>query len=175
MKPVDKAAGVVALLFLFFSIGCDSIPVGDKIFGRPGDLEQTRAAYDPYAPVKLEIIPLTEFVGDNEDQAVSAINVYVALLDQFDSQVKSPGTFRFEIYEYLQRSARNIGRRVAIWPDIDLKDAEQNNSYWRDFLRAYYFELDFMPQGGKKYILQATCICPNGIRLSGEYLLELSD
>jgi len=175
MKAVDKAAGRLVLLFLFFSAGCNSIPAGDKIPARAPNPEQVMTAYESYFPVKLEIIPLTEFVGDEGSGAGPALNVYVVLLDGFDTQVKSPGIFRLEIYEHLQRTATNRGRRVAIWPDIDLNDAHKNDSYWLDFLRAYHFELDFMPRGGKKYVLQITCMCPNGTRLSGEYLLELSN
>lgn len=120
-------------------------------------------------------MPLSEFVSDNEQQNLSKINVYVGLLDRFGSQSKSPGIFRFELYEHLQRSAREKGRRVAIWPDIDLTDAQQNNFYWNDFLRAYRFELDFEPQGEKKYVLQVTCICPNETRLTGQYVLKSPD
>jgi hypothetical protein len=94
------------------------------------------------------------------------------LLDSFGCQVKSAGVFRFELYERVERSAEPKGRRVVIWPDIDLIDAAANNENWRDFLRAYEFNLDFDLQGSQNYVLQVTCLCPGGKRLSAEFGLE---
>jgi hypothetical protein len=140
--------------------------------------QQSKAAngsasvYVPYAPAKIDIMPLTEFVklgdaGDNPE-----INVYVGLLDSFGSAVKSPGTFRFEMYEYVQLSSEPMGKRVTIWPDIDLTSAAENNKYWQDFLRAYQFNLPFEPAGGQSYILQVTFLCPTGRRLSDEFIIK---
>ena len=103
------------------------------------------------------------------------INAYVSLLDAFGCQIKSPGQFRFELYEYIERSAQPKGPRVAIWPDFDLVDATKNNQYWRDFLRAYKFDLDFEPENNHRYILQITCMCPDSRRLIGERLLRYKE
>ena len=128
--------------------------------------------YTPYAPGKIDILPLTEFGSTDETERASKIKVYVSLLDPFNCQMKAPGVFRFELYEYAQRSAEPKGRRIVIWPDIDLTDAVENNNYWRDFLRAYEFNLDFEPQGHQNYILQVTFLCPSGKRLSAELALK---
>ena len=130
------------------------------------------AGYTPYAPVKVDIMPLTEFTRPAGNDADSNIKVYVCLLDSFGCQQKSPGVFRFELYEYAQCNAEPRGRRIFIWPDIDLTAAEKNNKYWRDFLRAYEFNLDFEPQNNHNYILQATCFCPSGKRLSAQFSLK---
>ncbi|MHC4355613.1 MAG: hypothetical protein ACYS0H_23175 [Planctomycetota bacterium] len=53
-----------------------------------------------YAPVKIDIAPLTEFVPADQTHK-PRIKLYVSLLDQFGSQVKSPGRFRFELYEHV--------------------------------------------------------------------------
>ena len=68
--------------------------------------------------------------------------MYAALRDSFGSCLKAPGVFRFELYEYVQYSSEPKGKRIIIWPDIDLTDAAENNEYWNDFLRAYEFSLD---------------------------------
>ncbi|MHC4762529.1 MAG: hypothetical protein ACYS71_04035 [Planctomycetota bacterium] len=116
-------------------------------------------------------MPLTEFISDENSQEESQIKVYVSLLDAFGSQIKAPAVFRFELYEYLMRSAEEKGRRITLWPDIDLTEPTENNKQWQDFLRAYEFTLPFEPGENQTYVLQATCICPDGRRLSAELVL----
>ena len=128
--------------------------------------------YTRYVPVKIDIIPLSEFVCVGGGQEPSKIKVYVSLLDSFGCQIKSPGTLRFELYRYVPRSAEPKGRRIAIWPDINLTDAAENNNYWQDFFRSYEFALDFRPEKDQSYILEATCLCPNGRRLSDDFVLK---
>ena len=130
------------------------------------------ALYTGYGPEKIDIMPLTEFVGPADAQGNWKINIYVSLLDSFGCQIKSPGIFRFELYEKVERSAEPKGKRIAIWPDIDLNTAAANNERWRDFLRAYEFSLDFEPHGGENYILQVTLLCLDGKRLSDEFGLK---
>jgi hypothetical protein len=131
------------------------------------------SVYSLFAPTKINIMPLTEFISaDNARQA--NINLYVSLLDSFGSQIKSPCVFRFELYQKVQRSARPKGRRPVIWPDIDLTDPAANNEYWRDFLRAYEFDLPFESAANQSYILQVTCLCPTGRRLSDEFALKFT-
>jgi hypothetical protein len=117
-------------------------------------------------------MPLTEFTTTNNGEKPSQIKVYVSLLDSFDCQIKAPAVFRFELYDKVLRSAEPKGKRVLIWPDIDLKDAAKNNEYWRDFLRAYEFDLPCEPENNKSYILQITSLCPDGKRLSADFALE---
>lgn len=127
--------------------------------------------YTYYAPVRIDIMPLTEFVGPDR-AAEPQINPYVSLLDSFGCQIKSPGIFRFELYEHVPRSAEPKGRRVMISSDFDLSGPAANNLYWRDFLRAYEFNLPFEPTPDRSYILEATCLTPNGKRLSAEFPLK---
>lgn len=173
-----KAAGVtLQILFcilLFVEAGCEPAQVSIKKNEQP--LKSVNDCnefffYAPYTPVKIDIVPLTEFTGVNDAGEGSKIKVYVSLLDSFGYQIKAPGTFRFELYEKVPRSAEPKGRRIDIWPDIDLTDVVENNRYWRDFLRAYEFSLPFESEAGQNYILEATCISPNGKRLSAEFIL----
>ena len=178
MRVVGVIAQIFFLVLLLVEAGCgpattESPPPGDNS-------SNLLSTYTAYAPVKIDIMPLTEFIGAGEPEEGPRINVYVSLLDSFGCQKKSPGVFRFELYEHLERSAEAKGRRITIWPDIDLTDAVENNNHWRDFLRAYEFNLGFEPQNNQSYVLQATCLCPprgvppgtSGRRLSAEFILK---
>ena len=125
-----------------------------------------------YGLAKVHILPLTEIIQADDEQGQPEVKVYVSLLDSFGSQIKAPIVFRFELYEYAQRSAEPKGRRIVIWPDIDLTKPAENNKYWRDFLGAYEFSLPFELEGDEGHIIQVTCLCPNGKRLSTEFALK---
>ncbi|MCL5281471.1 MAG: hypothetical protein M1376_16360 [Planctomycetes bacterium] len=117
---------------------------------------------------------MTELSRPSDTGQGGKLSVFVALLDAFGSQIKAPGVLRFELYEYIPRSAQSKGQRLTLWPDIDLTSPAQNNKYWRDFLRAYEFVLETQASRDKTYILEVTCRCPDGRRLSAEYVLKNS-
>ena len=125
-----------------------------------------------YTPTKVDVMPLTEFT---REAGQTELKVYVSLLDEFGCQIKSPAVFRFELHNKVPRSAEPKGKRVAIWPDINLSDPAQNNEHWQDFLRSYKFGLPFEPKPDQSYVLQATALCPNGKRLSTEFTLTYKD
>jgi len=124
--------------------------------------------YAGYLPQRVDIMPLTGLV---EGESGTQIDVYVSLLDSSGYQARSPGIFRFEVYERVLRSSQRKGARVAIWPDIDLTEPAANSEYWRDFLRAYEFKLDFEPAAGKSYVMEITFLSSvsGGGRLSAEF------
>ena len=172
---VCRLSSVVCLLTMFLGgAGCEQMP------GLTGPATQTDddfkrlSVYSHFAPAKINIMPLTEFISPGDARQAN-INLYVSLLDSFGSQIKSPCVFRFELYQKVQRSSEPKGRRVIIWPDIDLTDLVENDEYWRDFLRAYEFNLPFELRLGRtnqSYILQVTSLCPTGRRLSDEFVLN---
>jgi hypothetical protein len=125
-----------------------------------------------YTPAKVDILPLTEFT---REAGKTELKVYVSLLDEFGCQIKSPAVFRFELHNKVPRSAEPKGKRVAIWPDINLSDHVKNNEHWQDFLRSYKFDLPFQLEADQSYVLQATALCPNGKRLSAEFALTYKD
>jgi len=171
MKAIILFLKILLLVYVFFQASCGPQPGASQQTSETGQGFDI-ALYVDYAPAKVEILPLTEFVGlDSPDQSPQ-IDVYVGLSDSFGSQIKSAAVFRFELYERVQRSAEPKGRRVAIWPDFDLAAIAENNNYWRDFLRAYEFNLDFQPEADHSYILQVTCLCPSGRRISTEFGLK---
>ncbi len=169
-----RLSSVVCLLvMLLVGAGCEQMPGLTGPATKTDDDYKKLSVYSLYAPAKINIMPLTEFISaDNARQA--NIHLYVSLLDSFGSQIKSPCKFRFELYQRVQRSAEPKGRRLVIWPDIDLTDPAANNEYWRDFLRAYEFDLPFEPDTSQSYILQVTSLCPNGKRISAEFALKLT-
>lgn len=166
-------AGVLKSFFLVFvvmSFGCQMHLFKTSPSADANDVD-ILSVYSDYAPTRINIIPLTEFIsGDDTRQDV--ISLYVSMLDSFGSQIKSPCIFRFELYQRVQRSADPKGKRVIIWPDVDLTDPIKNSEYWRDFLRAYEISLPFELLSGQSYILQVTCLCPTGKRLSSEFVLR---
>ncbi|MHC4098006.1 MAG: hypothetical protein ACYSU3_18350 [Planctomycetota bacterium] len=106
-----KTAGVTLQIFfcilLFLEAGCEPAQVGIKKNGQ--SLKSVNDCnefffYAPYTPVKIDIVPLTEFTGVNNAGEEPKLKVYVSLLDSFGYQIKAPGTFRFELYEKVPRS-----------------------------------------------------------------------
>ena len=171
-------SSVVCLLaMLLGGAGCESASGGPGLTGsatKTDDDFKRLSVYSHFAPAKVNIMPLTEFISPGDARQAN-INLYVSLLDSFGSQIKSPCVFRFELYQKVQRSSEPKGRRVIIWPDIDLTDLVENDEYWRDFLRAYEFNLPFefrLGQTNQSYILQVTSLCPTGRRLSDEFVLN---
>jgi hypothetical protein len=169
-----KVVAVIVQMFLLLLCGAGCGPAGTGLSPKAGNgsnrlSESSTGCLKAYGPVKVDIMPLTEFTRVDNSKIIKA---YVSLLDSFDCQIKTPVIFRFELYDKVPRSAEPKGRRIILWPDIDLNDAAKNNEYWKDFLRAYEFDLPFEPKGGKSYILQVTSLCPDGRRLSAEFTLK---
>lgn len=127
-----------------------------------------------FTPVAVSILPLTELSQPEGDQG-RRLSVYVSLRDTFNSQIKAPGTFRIELYDYVQRSAEPKGPRIKMWSDLDLTDPAENQKYWRDFLRAYEFIVPAEMSPEKTYVLEVTCLIPSGRRLSDEWILRPGD
>ena len=124
-----------------------------------------------FTPVAVSILPLTELSQPEGDRG-KHLSVYVSLLDTFNSQIKAPGTFRIELYDYVQRSAEPKGPRIKMWSDLDLTAPAENQKYWRDFLRAYEFVVPTDISPDKAYVLEVTCLIPSGRRLSDEWILR---
>lgn len=170
--PSGKYIVILFMLFLLFFSGCDntqSMPgrITEAEYGQPNKI----SVYAEYSPVKIDILPLTEY-KINEKTQEGEINLFVSMLDEFGSQIKSPCIFRFELYPKVQRSSDPKGGRVMIWTDMDLIDPKVNSDYWQNYLRAYKFSLLFELQSNQTYILEVTCMCPNGRYLSSEYTLK---
>lgn len=152
----------IAAVILIVSTGCQ----GEA--GKKTPLSSRPATLYGYTAREVRIMGLTEIGGDPDNPYQAKLRVYVDLIDAFGSRIKSAGVFRFELYEFVPRSSRRKGKRLATWPDHDLTNAKKNNIYWRDFLRAYQFDLDvpFAPFPGQSFIVEVTCTTPTGKRLT---------
>jgi hypothetical protein len=171
MKSSPDTLCVFALVCVFINAGCQSrssslASATDTDNGLDGVVPCTR-----YAPERIDIPPLTEYVPADQTHR-PRINLYVSLLDPFGCQIKSPGIFHFELYEHVQRSAKPKGKRLAMWPAVDLTDPFTNNEYWQDFLRAYQFTLPLDQSNSSSHILQVTYFCPTGKLLTSEFTLR---
>ena len=155
----------VCLFLLFFVCGCQQPSPHEA-----ANEQKCALSFAPYAPASIEIITLSELKADGSEDSAK-LKLFIKTLDSFNSAIKTPCVFRIELYEYAARSPSPLGKRLEIWPDIDLNDVAKNNSNWQDHLRAYEFDLDVRSkiQIGSMYVIEATCMSPLGKRLSAQH------
>ncbi len=161
----------IALTMAILTSGCE--PNGGPAMSPKGSIPASIAR--SYAPERIKIIGLTDITGTTAlSLNVARLNIYVDLLDAYGSRIKSPGTFRFELYEFVPRSSDPRGDRLILWPDIDMIAADVNNTYWQDYLRTYQFkvDVDFVPADTRTFILEATFKTPRGKYLTDKYKLQ---
>lgn len=129
---------------------------------------------DLSAPAEIKIIGLTEIVTASDGSKIKNIDLYLDMRDASGSRLRFPATFRFELYEHAPRTAQRRGKRIHVWPDMDLMDQADNDSHWRDHLNAYFFQLDidFALPVGQSFILYVTAITEHGKRMNAGYDLK---
>jgi hypothetical protein len=169
VKTSGKAFFVAVLLFY---AGCSGPPNESRQLNLPF-MQSDAALYARYAPARIDILPITTINPAASSAADYTINVYVCLLDSSGSQIKSPATFRFELFQQVQHSSEPKGKRIVIWPDINLTDPVVNNNHWQDFFRTYLFSLPLEKPASETTILQVTCISPSGKRLTADFAIRL--
>jgi len=174
MKAGQKLLRLVILLPLVLWFGCRPAPA-PPISRDDNNNDNIALIYHQYAPVDIDIMPLTGFEPAGQGDTSQRIKVLVSMLDAYGCQVKAPAVFRFELFDYVSLSPEPKGKRLILWPDLDLTDAAENNKYWSDYLRAYKFYLDLDQPTNRTYILQVTCICPGGRRLSDNFVIKSGD
>jgi hypothetical protein len=159
----------VCIILSFFVYGCEQ-PAPQKTI----EAAKCTANIESYGPASLEIVGLSELKAAGGDENAARLKVFVKVMDAFGSAIKTPCVIRVELYEYVTRSQSPLGKRLEIWPDIELTDSCKNNSQWRDYLRAYEFNLDVSSklEVGRMYIIETTCASPMGKRLSAQYKIS---
>ena len=159
---------MMCTILSFFICGCEPQPV------KPLNTEQCISRIEAYGPATIEIVGLSELKAAAGGQGAANLKIFVKELDSFGSAIKAPFVFRVEMYEYAIRSPSPLGKRLEIWPDIDLTNSCKNNDQWRDYLRAYEFNFDVSSriEFGRVYIIEATCLSPLGKRMSAQYKLS---
>jgi hypothetical protein len=157
----------VVIVAAFFVGGCEQ-PSG--MAGKWDAAKQLAA----YGPEKLEIVGLSELEPVSGNEGAAKLKLFVKALDSFGSAIKMPCVFRVELYEHVARSPSPQGKRLEIWPDIDLTDPCKNNVQWRDYLRAYEFNFNVNAKlaTGRVYIVEVTCLSPMGKRMTVQHNLS---
>ncbi|OHB49839.1 MAG: hypothetical protein A2Y10_09445 [Planctomycetes bacterium GWF2_41_51] len=143
----------VSILMMLLS-GCESLNKTDV----PAGTFQKGCIFTPQ---KISFNQLTEISQQWQ------ITAYIDVYDQYNSRIKAPGIWRFELYSKVPRSADPAGGRIHLWPDLDLTQALANNGLWQDYLRCYKFELNLDADlGNDGYILEAICYTADGKSIS---------
>ena len=143
--------------------GCEQVQRNQPSDAYSGKFQRTCL----FAPEKIQFNQLTESTQPGQ------ITAYIDVFDQFGSRIKTAGIWRFELFEYVPRSADPMGSRVNLWPDIELTDAPINNNAWQEYLHCYKFDLNIDTDlGGKTYILQAVCFTADNRRLTDSFQLK---
>ncbi len=172
MKATNFA--VIAAVIAITAAGCESPENPANPNATPARWGQdTTPVACVFLPERIRIIGLTEIIPDAGLGDEAVLSVYVDIFDAYDSHIKAPARFRFELYEFVPRSSDSRGNRLMI-SDIDLTDPAVNNSYWHDYLRTYIFDLpmNFRPAPDTTYTLEATCTTQEGKRLSDKRQVE---
>jgi hypothetical protein len=172
MRAVKISGKVIFVAVFLFYNGCSGPPSESGQLNLPF-MQSDAALYARYGPARIDILPITTINPTTSSAGDYTIDIYVCLLDSFDSQIKAPATFRFELFQQVQRSNEPKGKRILIWPDINLTDSVMNNNHWQDFLRAYLFSLPLERSASETAILQVTCISPSGKRLTADFPIRL--
>ncbi len=169
VKNLGKAFFVAVLLFY---AGCSGPPGESGQLNLPF-MQSDAALYARYAPARIDILPITTINPATSSAGDYTIDVYVGLVDSFGSQIKYPATFRFELFQQVRHSTGQKGKRILIWPEINLTEPVMNNRYWQDFLRAYQFSLPLEKPDFETTILQVTSISSSGKRLTVDFPIRL--
>ena len=113
MTAVKNSGKVIFISAILLYAGCSGPPSESGQLNLPF-LQTDVALYARYAPARVDILPLTTINPTTSSAGDYIIDVYVCLLDSFDSQIKYPATFRFELFQYVQRSTEPKGKRILI-------------------------------------------------------------
>jgi hypothetical protein len=169
MKTISFLAKLFFVLAIAFYAGCSTRPPGAD--STPA-LFHDSTPCSRFGPARIDVLPITSIAPASAADRDATIDAYVCLIDAFDSQIKAPVIFRFELFQRLQRSADPKGKRLIVWPDIDLTDPAVNSNLWQDFLRAYLFSLPLQKTSAENCILHVTVICPLGKRLTADFIVR---
>jgi hypothetical protein len=160
----------LSVAVLLLAAGCE--PDYSTSSGAVRDAIAEFESFRAYHPVKAVFLPLSDVYPAEKPHQPDTIMAYVALQDGAASAIKAPATFRFELYRFKPLSSDPKGKRLHIWQDIELSAFADNNEYWRDYLRAYEFKLEYSCPECIRYVLEVTCLCPSGQRLLATIVLD---
>lgn len=91
----------------------------------------------PFAPVAIQIHPLTHVEGDG---GATSIIAHVEMRDAWGDTVKGTGDLQLQLYRPESGRAAGLGTQELVW-DIDLNDLEQNAAFYDPATRTYRLPL----------------------------------
>lgn len=122
-------------------------------------------------PRKIEIQHyLTQTRAFQGDGVANGVEVILAAKDAFGDDVKSAGSFNFELFSQRIASGDKFGKRVGFWT-IEVSTEAAQKMYWDRLSRFYQFKL-VLDEGRLEpgdYILTAQLTPPTGDKLFDEY------
>lgn len=129
----------------------------------------------PFAPVELNIHPLTRFITDPQTGEVR-IEAHIELIDEHGDEVKGLGTLLLMLYRELGPvpGVESTGQ-LKRWT-LDLSDIDENNQAYDRVTRTYRIGLTGLPpdaQSGQNLRLTAQLTTPDGMRLRSTRRLGL--
>jgi len=163
-------SGFVGLAGIF-ALGCEP--------ARRVDLEQLPAEKAEmvgyYLPSQIEILPFTKVDSFDEDAIPDGITAVIRPTDVLGDPVKAYGTVRFELYEHLEASGLNKGKRLTVWQHVLASPAQQSR-YWDRVTQTYQFQLAWQQplKPNTKYVLEVVYENPAGVRLFDDFVFEFA-
>ncbi|AQQ08748.1 hypothetical protein L21SP3_00538 [Sedimentisphaera cyanobacteriorum] len=153
---------------LIFTGGCGVITQSRSLEDCRQSCENQYAGFEPSG---IKVSPLS---SASKVSGGFELNIYIELEDSYGSNVKHPGIFRIEAYRPKKLSAVSKAERIFKWDDIKAFSAKNNNSYWRDMMRSYSFNLK-MPETNsslKECLIEVTFISETGM-LNTQKILQI--
>ncbi len=131
----------------------------------------------PFAPVRLEIHPLTRYIRAAPNAAESGtIEAHIELFDRDGDPAKGVGVLLIELYR-MTGPVEGVGaeEQIARWP-WNLNDPEKNKATYDPVTRTYRMSLTGLPPStrtGESLELRATLTVPDGRAMTDRYRLRL--
>lgn len=102
----------------------------------------TSASPLPFAPVRLQVHPLTHL--DVDPQSVVRLICHVELKDRWGDTTKSRGLLRLELYRPVAAARPDLQTQELSW-ELDLRDLELNAALFDPATRSYRLQLGGLP------------------------------
>ncbi len=133
--PRPRLAMPILVAALVAIAGCSTSPDA----GLP---DVTSASLLPFAPVRLQVHPLTHL--DVDPEGVVRLICHVELKDRWGDTTKAKGLLRLELYRPVEAARPDLQSQELSW-DLDLRDLELNAALFDPATRSYRLQLGGLP------------------------------
>jgi hypothetical protein len=116
-----------------------------------------------FGPTSIQISFFTQSRDFDDNKGDDGLEICAQPFDKFGDPTKAVGNWRFEVFEYKERSLNRRGRRLCHW-FVPVLTPEDNARYYDSIDRSYRFPLlwDVAIPAGSRVIVQATFYPPGG-------------